>query len=449
VVTETILEKNKEYSVRAYAGTSGIVAAYDYYPYGAVAEIYPGGTLPDERRWQDKDLDDATGNYYFGARFYNPLLGMWLTPDPAGQYVNPYGYGGDPVNLIDPSGLWAIGAGLVVGYDRSHGFGIGLGFAHDVWTGFSYNLGVSWNSDGSISTNASASVSAPIPGTPLWANFGGGYSYNSETGHAVTGQVGVCAGVEGLSCSGMRVGGGLYWSAESEFLGGTAYLEAYATVAGGLAGGSIGEETGFGSMHGRGWYSGFDVAGLYAVSSVNGGFSWGFQESLYYKLMDLGNAPKTGRPRKFVGLSIPTLGIFGDYFMYDHGNRNENPIQKEVMGEGGKGINREQFEELAKEKGLKFGHYSSLGAALHEPNSGNFIWGYIKGLFTGNFPHPTVDKMWMQEGDMHWWQVPAVEGLFTKNGNYYPAPSYNYGNNLISHFFWDMVPYWVFDKSGL
>ena len=43
----------------------------------------------------------------------------------------------------------------------------------------------------------------------------------------------------------------------------------------------------------------------------------------------------------------------------------------------------------------------------------------------------------------------AVEGLFTKNGNYYPAPSYNYGKNLISHFFWDMVPYWVFDKAGL
>ena len=434
-------------SVRAYAGTDGIVAAYDYYPYGAVSSVYLSSSPVGERRWQDKELDDATGNYYFGARFYNPLLGMWLTPDPAGQYMNPYGYGGDPVNLIDPSGLWAIGAGLVVGYDRAHGFSVGVGAAYDIGVGSSFNASYSWNSDGSYTANLSASMSVPLPGVPLWANFGGGYSYNSETGHALTGQMGTCAGVGDLLCSGVSVGRGLYWS-NSEFLGGTAYVEAYASV-GGVYGASVGREWGYGDVTGRGWYMGINAAGAYAGVSRNGGLDWGFEEGLYYKLMDLGNDPKTGRIRKYVGLSIPTLGIFSDVIMYDHGNRNENPIQKEVMGENGKGINREQFEEMAKEKGLKFGHYSSLGAALHEPNSGNFIWGYIKGLFTRNFPHPTVDKMWMQEGDMHWWQVPAVEGLFTKNGNYYPAPSYNYGNNLVSHFFWDMVPYWVFDKSGL
>ena len=401
-------------SVRAYAGTDGIVAAYDYYPYGAVAEIYPGGILPDERRWQDKELDDATGNYYFGARFYNPLLGMWLTPDPAGQYMNPYGYGGDPVNLIDPSGLWAIGAGLVVGYDRAHGFSVGVGAAYDIGVGSSFNASYSWNSDGSYTANLSASMSVPLPGAPLWANFGGAYSYNSETGHALTGQMGTCAGVGDLLCSGVSVGRGLYWS-NSEFLGGTAYVEAYASV-GGVYGASVGREWGYGDVTGRGWYMGINAAGAYAGVSRNGGLDWGFEEKMYYKLQDLGKDP-SGRKRQYVGLSIPSLGIFGDYFMYDHGNRNENPIQKEVMGENGKGINRKDFEKLAKDRGMKYGHYSLLGAALHEPNSGDFIWGLVKGFFTGNYPKATVDKMWMQKGNMHWWQVPAVEGLFTVGGN--------------------------------
>lgn len=40
----------------------------------------------------------------FGARFYDPLFGLWLTPDPAGQFANPYTYGGDPLNYIDPNG---------------------------------------------------------------------------------------------------------------------------------------------------------------------------------------------------------------------------------------------------------------------------------------------------------------------------------------------------------
>lgn len=105
-----------------------------------------------------------------------------------------------------------------------------------------------------------------------------------------------------------------------KFFGGTAYLEAYATVAGGLAGGSIGEETGFGSMHGRGWYSGFDVAGLYAGSSVNGGFSWGFQESLLFGVRSNipGKIAADGSSRSVMswGVHIPSLGQFG-YFESD------------------------------------------------------------------------------------------------------------------------------------
>ncbi|HLP41413.1 MAG TPA: RHS repeat-associated core domain-containing protein [Fibrobacteria bacterium] len=57
-----------------------------------------------------KEFEDATGLYYFGARWMDPELGMFLSPDPAGQYFNSFAFGpGDPINGIDPSGMvWDV-----------------------------------------------------------------------------------------------------------------------------------------------------------------------------------------------------------------------------------------------------------------------------------------------------------------------------------------------------
>ncbi len=44
--------------------------------------------------------------YYFNHRYYFADLGIFLTPDPLGQYPSLYSYAaGDPLNRIDPSGL--------------------------------------------------------------------------------------------------------------------------------------------------------------------------------------------------------------------------------------------------------------------------------------------------------------------------------------------------------
>ncbi|MFH8881173.1 RHS repeat-associated core domain-containing protein [Streptomyces californicus] len=49
---------------------------------------------------------DPTGLYHFAARYYDPNLGRFTTPDPSGQEKNPYLYAeGDPVNKIGPTGL--------------------------------------------------------------------------------------------------------------------------------------------------------------------------------------------------------------------------------------------------------------------------------------------------------------------------------------------------------
>ncbi|MFF2858856.1 RHS repeat-associated core domain-containing protein [Streptomyces rubiginosohelvolus] len=53
---------------------------------------------------------DPTGLYHFAARYCDPNIGRFTTPDPSGQEKNPYLYAeGDPVNRIDPTGLLSLG----------------------------------------------------------------------------------------------------------------------------------------------------------------------------------------------------------------------------------------------------------------------------------------------------------------------------------------------------
>jgi RHS repeat-associated protein len=53
-------------------------------------------------------VDPEYAGTYLHARYFDPQLGTFLSPDPIGVDggVNQYGYGfGDPVNTADPSGL--------------------------------------------------------------------------------------------------------------------------------------------------------------------------------------------------------------------------------------------------------------------------------------------------------------------------------------------------------
>ncbi|MER9973527.1 RHS repeat-associated core domain-containing protein [Mesorhizobium sp. M0085] len=84
------------------------------------------GELPREKthhRFTGKYLDDDTGLYYFGARYYDPALGRFVSPDPL--YVgdperctgnptscNLFAYANNnPMAYIDPTGLKEIVAG--------------------------------------------------------------------------------------------------------------------------------------------------------------------------------------------------------------------------------------------------------------------------------------------------------------------------------------------------
>src|SRR5258708_16069901 len=55
--------------------------------------------------------DEDTGLIYLHARYYDPALGIFISPDPQDPYepgvgTNSYAYGAnDPVNSTDPNGL--------------------------------------------------------------------------------------------------------------------------------------------------------------------------------------------------------------------------------------------------------------------------------------------------------------------------------------------------------
>ncbi len=56
-----------------------------------------------------REWDPETGLYYYRARYYDPRLGRFISEDPirfaGGNNFYAYVYG-DPVNLVDPLGLW-------------------------------------------------------------------------------------------------------------------------------------------------------------------------------------------------------------------------------------------------------------------------------------------------------------------------------------------------------
>ncbi len=85
-------------------------------PLGAAGEEGPTrgwySALGNRYLWQGREYSWSTGLYSFRARWYDPLTGRWLSPDPIGINggLNLYVFcGNSPVNFVDPLGLCAEG----------------------------------------------------------------------------------------------------------------------------------------------------------------------------------------------------------------------------------------------------------------------------------------------------------------------------------------------------
>jgi RHS repeat-associated protein len=115
-----------DFKVKDYLGSIRVTTRYaplttnfsNYGPYGNPLTTN-GSTVINGKAWIDERFDPETGLQYLHARYYDPNLGRFLSPDTydpilSGVDFNRYAYAGnDPVNGSDPTGhslLSAIGS---------------------------------------------------------------------------------------------------------------------------------------------------------------------------------------------------------------------------------------------------------------------------------------------------------------------------------------------------
>lgn len=84
----------------------GVVGSQLYGPYGNTR--YSNGTLPTSIGFTGQRADSVTGLDYYVARYYDPVVGVFLSPDSVqgnAQGMQPYAYvGGNPETRTDPTG---------------------------------------------------------------------------------------------------------------------------------------------------------------------------------------------------------------------------------------------------------------------------------------------------------------------------------------------------------
>ncbi|MDI6699581.1 MAG: DUF5675 family protein [Candidatus Saccharicenans sp.] len=101
-------------STRVVADDNGnVVYASVHDPYGGIHHTWVNNFNP-ELKFSGKEQDAESGLYYFDARYYDPTLYRFLSPDPVipndmaiynPQRWNLYGYClGDPINFVDIEG---------------------------------------------------------------------------------------------------------------------------------------------------------------------------------------------------------------------------------------------------------------------------------------------------------------------------------------------------------
>jgi RHS repeat-associated protein len=135
-----ILLRDGQRSVRELRDSAG--AASDRYVFDAFGvNTGSSGSTPNRFLYTGQELDAETGLYYLRARYYDPSLGRFLTPDPLhGVPTEPsslhaYAYAfNDPVNHWDPSGLDGLSFGEVLVVASIIGIVAGIGsFAYGLW----------------------------------------------------------------------------------------------------------------------------------------------------------------------------------------------------------------------------------------------------------------------------------------------------------------------------
>jgi RHS repeat-associated protein len=131
--------------------TASPESIYTYEPFGNTAAT---GTASSNSLAYTGREQDATGLYFYRARYYSPILQRFISEDPLrynGHSVNFYEYGfNSPTNYRDPTGFegWGVIGGASAGIGAYTGFGV---------TG-STQAGAFWGGSAGLNTGVVASA---------------------------------------------------------------------------------------------------------------------------------------------------------------------------------------------------------------------------------------------------------------------------------------------------
>jgi RHS repeat-associated protein len=100
-----------------HLGSSNYVSNYDgdisqhaeYLPFGELLTDEHLNSHNTRYKYNGKEFDQETGNYYYGVRYYNPKTSLWLSVDPLASTMpswSPYNFVfNNPLRFVDPLGL--------------------------------------------------------------------------------------------------------------------------------------------------------------------------------------------------------------------------------------------------------------------------------------------------------------------------------------------------------
>jgi RHS repeat-associated protein len=113
--TRMFYHVNHQGSVIAMTDGSGAISGgqqFAYDAYGNLTSQQPASPTGQPFRFTGRRFDIETGLYYYRARYYSPILGRFLQPDPIGYKddIDLYAYvHNDPIDSSDPSGTECAG----------------------------------------------------------------------------------------------------------------------------------------------------------------------------------------------------------------------------------------------------------------------------------------------------------------------------------------------------
>lgn len=234
-------------------GNGNLSQYCEYTPYGSTARN-EGADLV-KHKFTGKELD-STGLYYYGARYYDPEIGRFITADTIvqapydPQSLNRYSYcRNNPINYIDPTGhFWFLIIGAILGAISAA--------VNDqpIWQG------VLLGALGAALVAGGAAAASGLWGS-AWAFVGasvGGAASGAINGAVSGGNIGMSALISGI---GAGIGAGLGYASGDQFWPGLG-----AAIGGGAASGAIGAAISGGDVGQGAWMGAAYSTGGYLAS---------------------------------------------------------------------------------------------------------------------------------------------------------------------------------------